>query len=393
LARATFRTDLVIAATAAFLVLFPVACVTSAAAAEDPTDTLSDDDKKCLGCHSTEGLSKSLANGETLSLHVRGAEFAKSVHRAIGCAGCHGDVDLKNHPGATREIKNLRQYSSERTQVCRQCHEEAFKQHEGSVHALRLSQGSSVAPVCTGCHGSHSVSPKTAYETCVNCHAAALGAHQKWLPNAGLHHEVVSCAACHAPKALRMVDLRLYDRGTKGWALEKADSPQFEKLARSIDATGDGLDATELRKLLRAINPNGTAVPRTLRGRIELRTNVEAHRLSAIGQAIRACDNCHRAGAEPFQNVAVSITGADGRPVRYRAQAEVLSAARSVESLPEFYAIGGTRSMLLDALLVLALLAGVGVPAGHITVRWLYRKYLKRNGGHDAPVNPPDQTR
>jgi hypothetical protein len=190
-----------------------------------------------------------------------------------------------------------------------------------------------------------------------------------------------------------MVDLRLYDRAAKGWAVESADPPQFEKLARSVDVKGDGLDAAELRNLLREINPNGTAIPKTLRGRIELRTNVEAHRLASKDQAIRACDSCHRAGSEPFQNVTVSITGTDGRPIRYRAQTEVLSAARSVESLPEFYAIGGTRNVLLDALFVLALLAGVGVPVGHMTVRWLSRKYLKESAGGTPPANPPDQTR
>ena len=44
-------------------------------------------------------------------------------------------------------------------------------------------------------------------------------------------------------------------------------------------------------------------------------------------------------------------------------------------SLPEFYAIGGTRSQLLDILFVLALLGGAGFPIGHMTVRWLFRKY------------------
>ncbi len=386
--RVTGRTDLFIAAVAAFPVLFAVTFM--AAAAESPVGPLSEADQQCLACHSTEGLKKDLANGETLSLHVQGEVFAKSVHKAIGCAGCHADVDLKNNPAATSNIKSVRQYSIARAEACRQCHEDAFKQHEGSLHATRLRQGSLVAPVCTGCHGSHSVSPKTAYETCVSCHAAALGAHQKWLPNAGLHHEVVSCAACHAPAAPRMIDLRLYDRAAKGWVSEKEGAPLFEKLARAVDANGNGLDAAELRNLLREINRDA-AVPKTLRGRVELRAGVEAHRLSDKAQAIKACDNCHRYGAEPFQNITVSITGPDGRPVRYRAQQEVLGSALSVESLPEFYAIGGTRNRFLDVLFVLVLLGGVGVPIGHITVKWLFRKYRNRGARRQGSENPPVQ--
>ncbi|MBI4205521.1 MAG: hypothetical protein HY527_10890 [Betaproteobacteria bacterium] len=382
---------LIIAALASVL-LFPALFVTAYAA----ENALSEADKQCLACHSTEGLEKKLANGDTLSLHVRGEVFANSVHKAIGCAGCHADVDLKTHPGSVKNTaKNAREHSIARVAICRQCHEDAFKQHEQSVHAARVKEGNLIAPVCTGCHGSHSVTPKTAYETCVGCHAAALAAHQKWLPNASVHHEVVSCAACHAPAALRMVDLRLYDRVAKVWLSEKEGQPEFEKLARSADADGKGLDPMELRNLVRQINRNGNgngAPPwKTLRGRIELRTNVEAHRLSGKDAAIRGCDNCHRSGAEPFQNVTVSITGSDGRPIRYDAQKEVLTSALSIESLPEFYAIGGTRSKLLDVLLLLAVLGGAGGTIGHWTLRKLSGRYLKKS--ESAHAKPGDQGR
>ena len=373
----TSRTGICIAAVVAFFGL--LAGPSWAAAADSPAGALPESDRQCLGCHSTEGMKKDLPDGGTLSLHVAGDAYAKSVHKANGCGSCHSEVDIKSHPPSKRDIKSQRQYSIERAEACRQCHEEAFKHHEGSVHAARIREGSPLAPVCSGCHGSHSVTPKTAYETCIGCHATALDAHQKWLPNAGLHHEVVSCAACHAPAVLRMIDLRLYDPAAKQWVAEKEGAAQFEKLARSVDADGKGLDPEELRKLLDAINRDG--IPRkTLRGRVELRTGVEAHQLSGKADAIKACDSCHRIGAEPFRNVTVSITGPDGRPVRYRAQAEVLTAALAVESLPEFYAIGGTRSRLLDALFALVLLGGAGVPLGHMTVRWLARKRLDKAG-------------
>ncbi|MGB5132466.1 MAG: hypothetical protein WBO00_07620 [Steroidobacteraceae bacterium] len=184
-----------------------------------------------------------------------------------------------------------------------------------------------------------------------------------------------------------MIDLRLYDGAAKTWVTEKEGSPKFEQMARAADADGNGLDATELRNLLTEIN-RGAATPMTLRGRVELRTAVEAHRLADKTQAIRACDNCHRYGSEPFQNVTVSVTGPDGRPVRYAAQKEVLSSALAVQSLPEFYAIGGTRSRVLDALFALALLGGVGVPIGHMAVKWLFRRYragrVRSKGGNDA---------
>ena len=335
---------------------------------------LTDGDNACLGCHGQEGLAKTFGKSESLPLRVDGAAFGGSVHAPLGCAACHADVDLKTHPGAGKTFESVRAFSVAKAAVCQQCHEDAFKQHESGVHARRIRAGNALAPTCTGCHGAHAVTPKTAYQTCVGCHSEALAAHQKWLPNAALHHEVVSCAACHAPAALRMVDLRLYDPATKTWATEKPGEPWFEKLARSVDADGNGLDARELLDLVNRINPQGTAAPKTFRGRIELRTNVEAHRLSDKAGAIRACDGCHREGAEPFRNVTVSVTGPDGRPLRHGAKQEVLSAASAVASLPEFYAIGGTRSPLLDGLLILALLGGAGFPLAHLAVRWLFKK-------------------
>ena len=359
-------------AVAVFAAVLAIAAPADAAAPEG--------DNACLGCHGQEGLTKTFGKDETLQLRVDGAEFEKSVHAPLGCAACHGDVDLKTHPGATKSYDSLRAFSLAKGAACRQCHEDAFKQYEGSVHAKRIRDGNPLAPTCTGCHGVHGVTPKTAYETCVGCHSAALEAHGKWLPNAAQHHEVVSCAACHAPAALRMVDLRLYDPAAKAWAAEKAGAPWFEKLAKSVDADGNGLDARELLELVKRINPAGTALPKTFRGRIELRSDVEAHRLSDKSAALHACDNCHQAGAEPFRNVTVSVNGPDGRPIRHAAQPDVLGAASAVVSLPEFYAIGGTRSRALDLLFLLALLGGAGFPVGHLTVRWLAKKYRSRQG-------------
>lgn len=344
--------------------------------ASHAAEGLSEGDQQCLACHAAQGLEKKLENGDKLSLRVEGDVFAKSVHKALGCAGCHSAVDPKSHPGDVRNTaKSAREHSVARAGLCRQCHEDAFKEHEKSVHSKRVTEGDPLAPTCTGCHGSHSVTPKTAYETCVGCHASALAAHEKWLPNAALHHEVVSCAACHAPAALRMVDLRLYDRTAKTWLADTAGEARFEKLARAADADGKGLTALELRNLMREINGNGGTnggrPPKTLRGRVELRNNIEAHRLSGKETAIKGCENCHRAGSEPFQNVTVSITGADGRPIRYPANREVLSSTLSIESLPEFYAIGGTRSRLLDWLLVLTTVGSAGGVLVHLALRRL----------------------
>jgi Cytochrome c554 and c-prime len=384
---APFHKDLVMAAFAAFLVLFPLRFMAADAAAPD---NLSDGDKQCLGCHGIDGFKKELPGGKILSLHVQGDGFAKSVHGVNGCTSCHADVDLKTHPQKPKTIASSREYSIAMAKICGGCHAEALKQNETSVHATLLASGNLSAPVCTDCHSSHAVTPKTAYDTCVGCHLAAMEGHQKWLPNAGLHLEVVSCAACHAPAAQRMVDLRLYDGVAKKWVSEKEGGQEFEKMARAADADGNGLDAMELRKLMGQINRDEAAAQKNLRGRIELRTGVEAHQLSGKLKAIRDCASCHQQGAEPFQNVTISIVSANGKPVRYKAQKEVLGSVLSVESLREFYAVGGTRSVLLDILLLLALLAGLSVPIGHQILKRIVKKQLARDAYQDAATKPKE---
>jgi len=381
MSRATFPAGLIAAGASIFLFLSS----NLIAAEPDPAAALSAADKQCLGCHGSEGMTKDLPNGAKLSLHVAAPAFAKSVHKALGCAACHAGIDPGKHPGVQREIKDSRAYSIAMTAVCRQCHDGAFKHYQASKHANLQRQGRNIAPVCTDCHGSHAVTPKTAYETCVGCHATAMNGHQKWLPNAPLHLEFVSCAACHAPTVQRMVDLRFYDGVAKKWIVESEGNPQFEKLAKSMDTDGNGLDARELRDLVRQVNDGNFAGPKTLRGRIELRVDLEAHRLAEKSLALRACDNCHRGGAEPFQSVTVSVVGPDGRPVRYKAHTEVLSSLLSVETLRTFYAIGGTRTELLDILLILALLGGLAVPVGHQMMKRIVQSRDKARAAAGSP--------
>lgn len=388
---ATVRTAII-----GFLIgLLPMMCMIARAAEQ----TASDADMICLGCHGTAGLAKDLGDGKTLSLHIPGDAFVRSVHNMIGCAGCHSDIDVAKHVQGEKKIKDAREYGIAMTAVCRQCHDESSKHYDASNHARLQRKGNLAAPVCTDCHGSHNVTPKTAYENCVRCHAGALGLHQKWLPNAALHMEVVSCAACHAPAVQRMVELRLYDGAAQQWVTEKEGLPKFMELARVFDKDGNGLDAAELRGLLNEINRDGKPNQKALRGRIELRAASEAHRLSDKSEALRACDNCHREGSEPFQNVAISMVGADGKPLRHVAHNDVLTSALSMESLRYFYAIGGTRNKLLDILLVLAVLGGISVPIVHRLMKIIVRRRAAQDASRQAstveqnrsaPGDPPD---
>jgi hypothetical protein len=389
-----------------------------------------DADQTCLACHSAAGMEKTLGDGNKLSLHIDGDLFAKSVHTVVGCTGCHMDVDLNSHPPAAKEIKSAREFALATVELCKNCHADKFEQWEGSVHAAMVREGNprapictdchnphavikdaaatieripcqkchqpiyqaylgsvhakarlapetSYAPLCTGCHTAHSVKPVVSAEgpkvACLGCHAEVLEKHQAWLPNAALHFEVVSCPACHSPTAHRKVDLMIYDKATQAQVQEQHGVPIFER--RPGADKGESLDALALWQLVSSLNPDNQPDNIVLRGRLEVQTGPQAHMLTPASQAIRECSTCHSRGSAAFENVTVSVAGPDGRRIKQVASPGVLTSAISTSSLGGFYAIGGTRVGLLDILLILSFLGGLGFWVGHSTIRWLYKHY------------------
>jgi len=416
-------------------VLVAIALLVMAPAAALATAGEVDADAKCLKCHSKK-LKKTLEDGETLSLQIAADPFSTSVHRVIGCTGCHRDVPKGKHP-SREPISNHRDYSLKHNDTCRQCHAAKYTAYKGSVHASLVAEGDARAPVCSDCHSAHAIQPRAVYEpvsgepcstcheaiydayaqsvhgmarangnvireahiqapicadchrahdvtavaasnylknTCLDCHDGAAVAHEKWLPNAGMHLSSVACAACHSPMADRRVDLQLYDNLKQVPVSQQDGDGQYQARLDEIDASGDGLDSVELWKLVRQGSREGDAIDVTLRGRMEVVTGVEAHRLAPRGQAVRSCESCHQGGANGFQNVTVSISTPDGRKQRFEADRKVLNSVVSVDSVGDFYAPGGTRIQLLDGLLVLALVGGLAIPVGHIALG----KYLRR---------------
>lgn len=428
-----------IATVAAALALF--AAAPPAFAADEPPSA----DQQCLGCHGFAGMEKKLADGATLQLHVPGDLFAKSVHSPNGCASCHSDIDLTAHPPSKKDIKSARSYSIAATQACKGCHTDKFEQWDSSIHAALVRSGNPAAPICTdchnphavikdaatkldqvpcqnchkeiytaylgsmhansrrnsaesyapicsGCHSAHDVKPTSLGEgpkaACVGCHAGVLEAHQKWLPNAALHFEVVSCPVCHAPGAQRKVDLMLIDGKAQPRGTDQIGVPLFEASAGS---DSKGIDAQTLWNLLQTLNRGGAAANKTiLRGRLTVRTGPQAHQLADKSKALSDCKTCHQEGSEAFQSVTISLVGPDGRRVGYGANADVLNSVISLDSVSGFYAIGGTRIKLLDILLILAILGGLGIAVGHVTLGWLFRRYglaKPHTGGHgDGPA-------
>lgn len=403
--------------------------------AQSDQEQISNPDLKCLKCHS-KNLKKKLEDGETMSLHIEAADFETSVHRVIGCTGCHRDVAKSKHP-SREPIASSRAYSLKHNQTCAHCHGDKSEDYLESIHASLVAEGSADAPLCSDCHSSHSIqfrasfNPENgepcskchadineAYEQsvhgrahtsgnqirgkfvkapicsdchqahdirppsdddylvsqCTSCHEVAELAHKEWLPNPAMHMRSVGCAVCHAPDAELRVDLQLYDRNKKAPVRQSENNVDIQAMLAEIDTNGDGLDPIELWNLMLQSNKDEPSGNIILRGRLEVANDLDMHRVEASTEAVRTCENCHQANSEAFQNVTVSISRPDGRKETYKASSSVLNSPISVDSVGGFYAPGGTRIKILDVLLVLAIVAGLAVPIGHFALG----KYLRR---------------
>ena len=393
-------------------------------------------DKKCLKCHS-KNRRKTMEDGQKLLLHVAQSELAGSAHNMIACTGCHVEIANNKHPSRA-PISSARAYSVDRNEICRDCREQKFASYEGSIHAKLVAGGHAVAPVCTDCHSAHAVESMVSYEpvtglpcknchediylayaqsvhgkarsdgniirashiqapicadchqahaitpaaagdtlhlACLNCHDDALLAHDQWLPNSALHLEVVSCAACHAPLAERKIDLELHDSVTGTAVGQHQLNAGINQQLLAGGQAEDGLAPLELWSLVRQANREGDGIDVTLRGRMKVRSGVAAHQLATKVDAVRNCESCHSRDSDAFQQVTVSISRPDGTKRYYQADTEVLNSVVSVDSINDFYAMGGTRIRLLDGLLILALAGGLALPIGHLTLgKWLNRK-------------------
>jgi hypothetical protein len=399
-------------------------------AAHSAEGEMSKESKACLSCHDKEDLTKTLESGELLSLNVSTKAYTESMHKKTDCEDCHSNLDSKTHGKVKTAIKSKREYALGMRESCRDCHKKKTTEYDDSVHAALIKAGSKKAPLCTDCHNPHTVrsskvvGPITetpcakchegvfkAYskdvhgqeriakgigaplcagchqahavkaaslgegikDACLACHKEAVNQHKDWLPNTALHFEAISCPVCHAPDAQRRVNLRLYDGTAKRQVSEKLGVPKFEKRTDTADSKDMGLDERALWSLLKEFNQDGGDGKMLLRGRLEVRSGVEAHQLSEKSKAIKDCDTCHKKGAAAFQSVTLTIAGPDGRPLRHSVQNEVLNSLTSMESVRGFYAIGSTRIKLLDYLLVLVLLGAISVPLVHMTVKRLFK--------------------
>lgn len=134
----------------------------------------------CGACHSQQfvmqdgGQSAQMVASYGLSVH--GHAVAAGSEKAAVCTDCHGTHEILDATDAKSPI-----FKFNVPTTCGQCHDAVSKEFKQSIHGQAIAKGNWQAPVCTDCHGIHSIkshldptSPVAAQNlaqaTCAPCH-------------------------------------------------------------------------------------------------------------------------------------------------------------------------------------------------------------------------------
>ncbi len=151
-------------------------------AADDPKSPVNHSNipTTCGRCHGQKFQMES--NGESnqafLSYQesVHGRAVENGSQKAAVCTDCHGAHDILSASDSKSPI-----YKASVPATCGKCHTEIENTFNQSIHGQAIARGNQLAPVCTDCHGIHSIkSPVNANspvseqnlsrDTCARCH-------------------------------------------------------------------------------------------------------------------------------------------------------------------------------------------------------------------------------
>jgi len=135
----------------------------------------------CGRCHSQKFVMEASGHSAqpfiSYQESVHGRALAAGKDGAAVCTDCHGAHDILAASDPKSSINKLNVPGT-----CAKCHQAVETQFMQSIHGQALARGNSQAPVCTDCHGIHSIkahidpnssvsAQNVARTTCARCHA------------------------------------------------------------------------------------------------------------------------------------------------------------------------------------------------------------------------------
>ncbi len=175
----------------------------------------------CGACHgqkfvmASSGVSSAPFTSYQQSVH--GKAVAAGSDKAAVCTDCHGEHDIL---AASDPKSPINKFNVPAT--CAKCHDNVKQEYVQSIHGQAIARGNWQAPVCTDCHGIHtikapndpnsSVAAANVENTCAPCHASVRLSNEFGVPGGRVNSylssyhgmaskmgstTVANCASCH----------------------------------------------------------------------------------------------------------------------------------------------------------------------------------------------------
>ena len=191
------------------------------------TDTLSvkrAQEQLCLSCHRDDPdvrarTSPTAGFIAAYDASAHGAALLKGNAKVANCVSCHGSHDMKKGSDPTSFVNRANIPTT-----CGTCHTAIAKTYEQSVHGVAVHKGNSDSPVCTTCHGEHTIlgpsdprsrvaAANVSSQVCSPCHTSVLLAAKYGIKSdrfrtftdsyhglaiRGGSLQVANCASCHS---------------------------------------------------------------------------------------------------------------------------------------------------------------------------------------------------
>lgn len=417
---------------------------TAAAATADPDTELEQvlkQNNRCLRCHTRE-RTKTMENGEELSLQIQREEFDHSAHREVACTSCHEAIGNRKHPSSKTNISipSQRDFALEMNGSCRKCHAANYALFEGSIHSSMIARGSEKAPLCSDCHSAHAIETMSVYQAetgmpCKRCHDDVFTAYRESVHGSARltgnvirdeHIQAPICSDCHSSHEVAAIEIGDVLRGEclgchenvpllhsqwlpnaelhldivscavchSPFAKHRFDFHFFdnqtkkpvgldeslEEFEQQFEALKDQDGAIDPLAVWKLIEENNRAAGSdvTLRGRLEVKSGIWAHQIAPKSFAVRTCDSCHLAGHRQRMGITVSVPEQGGKVRSFETDRESLGTVTDIKTMADFYELGGNRNKLLDIMFLMALAAGIMIPVGHFTLGRMIREKLDR---------------
>jgi hypothetical protein len=214
---------------------------------------LAQESQSCLQCHTRDGIVVTFTNNESLSVHVDADMFTTSVHSFLQCSDCHREFSEDVHP--KRRFRSVAQYRIKGALICRRCHRNEQIEAKPIHASLLITETKGHAPICTDCHGAHTMMPVaggTIYASekkyCMSCHAheiimqfqdeAKLSVHVDLSRLDGSVHNKLSCSDCHFGFSSEEHPKRKF-RNSRDYSIASSDKCRrchFDKYSKTIES-------------------------------------------------------------------------------------------------------------------------------------------------------------